>query len=296
VRRRRSRGAPVGPPAPPSVPAPSRPRRPGEATGPPQRPSSEVDPIPVRRVPEPDGVAGKVYFNGPQRLPSRPLSRPHPADPNLPVYDRDYVRVLSELQKGATDHARAVALGKQENLPVNRRGDERIDQPGGSPRLSNAKAVFNELERQTAMDTALAKPDHAFVTQAEIVGVRLSDGTLVPIDRINRTLGRTRGRIADHLDMAPDGTYTLAENKRWTTLLDSYAKRGGVTGGGINRSSTLGQQLRRETNVFDYARRRSGATVIVRGETLDGRRVTTNLNPANYRGSTPTPYSVISGQ
>jgi hypothetical protein len=247
---------------------------------------------PGRRPPSPpDSVTGKVYRNGPQRLPSRPLSRPHPAHPAFLIFDRDFLRVLNELEKGVMQHTQAVASGKQEALP----SGLRLKEGQGSQRFTNAKTVYNALERRTALSTALAKPDHAYLVQVRIVGVRLANGQVVNINQINKSMGRTKGRIAEHLDMAPDGTYTLAENKRVSTLLESYSKRGGVTGARILPSSALGKQLARETNVFNYAKARSGAKVIVEGEMFDGQTVTADLEPADYRGATPTPYGVIFG-
>ncbi|MEU6371166.1 hypothetical protein ABZ876_37145 [Streptomyces sp. NPDC046931] len=287
----RPRAVPPTPPVAPEPPVPASPSRPGGTAA--AQPPATVPVVPV----EPgSGVTGKVYRNGVQRLPTRPLSRPHPMDRNLPVFDRDYVRMSKSLQRGLTDHARAVAAGRQEQLPLGRRLDERIRQPGGSARLRNAKAVFNQLERETVLDNALAHPDHAYLLQVKILGVRLEDGTLVPVETINRSFGARRGRIADHLDMAPDGTFTLGENKRWTSLVNSYSESGGVTGGRINPGSTLGKEIAREAHPFEYASQRPGAKVVVQGQALDGRGVTTALDPGSYRGSTPTPYGVVSGQ
>lgn len=185
-------------------------------------------------------------------------------------------------------------------MPDSARSLARQQQQARSPelrersRVADTKQIYNELERRTALESAVAQPDHAFLTQVEIRSVTLSDGTIVPIERINRRLGQKRGRIADYLDVAPEGTYTTVETKQWWELYGSYSKRGGVTGSRINPSSRLGDQLRRETNVFDCARRRGGF-VNVRGKALDGQTVETSLNPQNYRGVSPTPYDIIPG-
>jgi hypothetical protein len=296
VRRLRGPSGPSAPHPPVGSEAPAAPRspRPPEPQDPPSvpRPRNEVDPNHEIRGLPPDAVTGKVFRNGPERLPARPLERPHPANPQVPVFDRDYVRMQQILQEGVLDYERGVALGELERLPASRR----LREGRGSDRIATAKRVFNELEQATALQAAVTHPDHGFLTQLEILHVRTPAGEVAP-STINSAFGKgSKGRIADHLDLAPDGTYTLAENKRWTAIVDSYSRRGGVQGGGLRPSSSLGRQVRNETNIFDYARRNQGSVVRVRGRAFDGRVVELDLNPSLYRGPAPTPYGSAFGE
>jgi hypothetical protein len=118
----------------------------------------------------------------------------------------------------------------------------------------------------------------------------------VPIKDINMEFDSPRGRIADHLNMAPDGNYTLVETKTLRALYNSYVKSGGVTGTKLKPSSVLSGEVSRETNVFDFARDRDGSTVEVSGVDFDGQSVDTALDPRRYRGPAPTVYNVIADQ
>jgi hypothetical protein len=282
VRATRSVRRALTPPAPPAPQPPALPPavpRPGGAGPLGERPAGGVTGTVAPR-------AERVEFA------PRSHSRPHPDEPRLRVYDRARLRFLRDLQRQVTDYVRGIAARRQAALPPERRLDERINQAGGSERLNNAKAVFNQLEILTALDAALAHPDDAFLLQPEIRGVLLPDGRVIPIETINGAFQGTRGRIPDALQFAAGGRWTLPENKRADAIVGSYSARAAPTGNRILPSSSLGRQVSRETNVIDYARRQGGR-VLIRGTTFEGERIDVDLDPARYGGPAPAPYGTF---
>jgi hypothetical protein len=171
VRRRPSRTLPPAPPTPPVPPRPRQSPQPDGASGPqlpipsPARTPSEVDPIKV--LPPREGpVTGTIYRNGAQRPQLPLLFRPHPAVPELPVFDRSFLLLLREFQKKITNRARADGLMRKQALPKPRTRREASQQY-----LSYAKETLNGLEQETAIESALANPTHGYLTQVRIIEV-----------------------------------------------------------------------------------------------------------------------------
>ena len=276
-------GIPLTPPPPPPLPSP-RPNGaigPQTAPSPPSRPRSEVDPI--RVLPPKSGpVTGKVYRNGPEITRAPPLTRQHPAYGRVPIEDRAVRRYMQIMQKGLVDYERGVAVKKKEKLPTPTTPEQVNRQ-----RLRVSKKIYNEMERETVLAAAVANPNNAYGTQVVIKGVKLPDSTFKPIREINASFGKEKGRIAEYLELRPDGTYTFAENKFPWTITESYSETQP-----LRFVDKLGSQIRRENNVLDFAQQQgSGARVIVDMKTLNGEDIRDlELDPQGWIGSTVTPY------
>jgi hypothetical protein len=227
-------------------------------------------------------VTGKVYRNGPEITRVSPLTRQHPVYSKIPIEDPATRRYMQTMQKGLVDYERGVALEKRKKLPTPTPPKEADRQ-----RLRISKKIYNEMERETVLAAAVANPNNAYGTQVRIKGVKLPDGTMKSIGEINANFGKEKGRIAEYLELRPDGTYTFAENKFPWTIIESYSERQP-----LRFVDKLGSQIRRENNVLDFAQKQgSDARVIVDMKTLGGDDIRDlELDPKGWRGSTVTPY------
>jgi hypothetical protein len=157
--------------------------------------------------------------------------------------------------------------------------------------LGYANEPLSALEQQTAIEAALANSTHGYLTQVRIVEVERTNGPPVSIEAINRNLRGKKGRRAEYLDLAPDGNFTLVENKFAGTIYNSYSKRGGQFPLGSWASSAASCAERTTSSITHGARLDRG--VVVSGLTLDGRKVRLRLDPQKFRGSTVSPYLIV---
>lgn len=284
------------PDIPPEAPRPSRPpqpqSRPRAVTpdGVPGR--SEVDPIPVAPPsrPRPDGLTGTVIHDGaggPQRPAPVVVSRPHPAQPEVPVFDRQWVEPVRQMREQLHKIQQAEAAEQVRALPP----EQRLDTKYRNTRPA-VKAGYNSKEWLTAADLQLAYPDRGYLTEVELVSVVRRDGVEIPAREIGMAIDPKRpGRKLDVLEVRPEGTYRDYELKTTTSIEEAYPAKG-VEVKDFKKSTVLGTEIRKANAVFDYAVANNGK-VRVSGKALDGQRVELELDPALFRGTTPSTYREV---
>jgi hypothetical protein len=180
---------------------------------------------------------------------------------------------------------------------------EAREKAGKSQKGGPIKGLWNIFERLHVLRLQQVFPSRQYLEQAQIIGVRQPDGTMIPTRDIVK-----KGRILDLAEI--DGNKVAGID-----LKSKQEALNSVKGGGVRQRATkdgrridmtppkgkieveylekskFGDQLGREKKILEKAREVGGKLVIRGKDTKTGQSVTIEVEPDNYK-STATTYGV----